>query len=162
AATLSGVAAPGATLEMAGGAMDFQLASGNTGRPISLLSAGTFVIRRTVTFTGLVSGTGSLFLTGSGTMILNSSNSYTGGTVLQEGTLQLSTDAALGAPTASLEVGSFGTFQTTAPITFSRDAIFNGGRFENTSAGITHFGLVTGTGLTMRGSGTTLIDRLRS
>jgi autotransporter-associated beta strand protein len=58
------------------------------------------------TFSGLYSGQGGLTKIGIGTLILSGSDSYSGGTILSEGTLQLGNTFALGAATGSLAVNS--------------------------------------------------------
>ncbi|GAA0887366.1 autotransporter outer membrane beta-barrel domain-containing protein [Rhodanobacter soli] len=49
-----------------------------------------------VTFNGLVSGSGSLEQAGPGKLILSGTNTYTGGTTVQGGTLELVSDGAVG------------------------------------------------------------------
>ena len=63
-----------------------------------MIDNGTFAINRsdTYTFGGVISGTGSFAQIGSGTTILTAANTYSGGTILQQGTLQLANDSALG------------------------------------------------------------------
>jgi len=55
-------------------------------------------------FAANILGTGSLTQAGAGTLILSSSNSYSGGTIVASGSLQLGNAAALGAVTGSLAV----------------------------------------------------------
>ncbi|HJW40495.1 MAG TPA: autotransporter-associated beta strand repeat-containing protein [Rhizomicrobium sp.] len=50
----------------------------------------------TATFSGAISGTGSVAQTGSGTTILTASETYTGGTVIAAGTLQIGNGTASG------------------------------------------------------------------
>ncbi len=50
-------------------------------------------------FAGVISGDGTVTKTGTGVWTLNSANSYTGGTLLQQGTLHLGHDNALGTGT---------------------------------------------------------------
>jgi autotransporter-associated beta strand protein len=62
------------------------------------LSSGTFDTNgRNWTLNGVISGDGGLAKTGAGTLVLgNSGNSYLGGTLLFEGAIQISSNAALG------------------------------------------------------------------
>ena len=65
---------------------------GTTGSLVGdIIDNGLLVINRTntVTLPGVISGTGSLAQNGTGTTILTATNSYTGGTTINAGTLQL-------------------------------------------------------------------------
>ncbi|HZB90496.1 MAG TPA: autotransporter domain-containing protein, partial [Stellaceae bacterium] len=55
------------------------------------LGSGTLTVNQTTnaTYTGAISGSGSVFKTGSGTLILDSVNTYTGGTTVSAGTLEI-------------------------------------------------------------------------
>ena len=66
---------------------------------------GELVFNRnnTYTFAGVISGTGSIRQLGSGTTVLTADNSYTGGTTITLGTLQLGEGA--GGSTAGSIVG---------------------------------------------------------
>jgi YVTN family beta-propeller protein/autotransporter-associated beta strand protein len=59
---------------------------------------GTLAFNRsdTVTFAGLISGSGNLSQIGSGTTILTAENTYTGGTTISAGALQLGNGGAIG------------------------------------------------------------------
>ena len=88
------------------------------------------------TFPGLVSGTGSLAQIGTGTTILTANNTYTGGTTISAGTLQLGNGGTSG--------GIVG------------NVIDNGALAFNRSDVATFPGLVSGTGsLAQIGTGTT-------
>ena len=78
----------GGTLRIAG-------SQTNTNRALTLGSAGG-VIDTPVTFqiSGGITGSGALTKTGSGTLILASANTHSGGTILQAGTLVLASDTA--------------------------------------------------------------------
>ena len=71
-----------------------------------------------LTLSGGVSGAGKLFVSGNGTVVLPSANSYTGGTVV-DGILEVQNAAALG--TGSVKVAKDGTlrFANTSPLTIS-------------------------------------------
>ena len=62
-----------------------------------------------ITFPGVVSGTGSLTKLGSGTLTLPSANTYSGGTLLQSGTLVVDNAAALGTGNVSVNGGTLAT-----------------------------------------------------
>jgi autotransporter-associated beta strand protein len=61
------------------------------------------------TYSGLLSGSGTLVKLGAGTLVLTNTNTYTGGTQVDAGTVRVATDRGLGA--------------TNSPITFSGGAI---------------------------------------
>ncbi len=61
---------------------------------------------------GLISGTGTLTKSGSGTVILSGNNTYTGGTVISAGTLQLGVDSVFhtpGQPASGIVSSAIGT-----------------------------------------------------
>src|SRR5262249_34972315 len=72
---------------------------------------GTFAINRSDTFTfgGVISGSGAFQQSGTGTTIFTAANTYTGGTIINAGTLQLGPGGSL-APTGALTVNAGGTF----------------------------------------------------
>ncbi len=65
-------------------------------------------------YAGVISGTGSLSKTGSGTLILSGINTFSGGTTVDNGTLTLSNGGAAGAIRGTLTVNSGATVTTTA------------------------------------------------
>src|SRR5262249_6100802 len=71
---------------------------GNGGTVGNIGGNGSFGIDRsdTSTFGGVISVTGSFVKAGTGKVILTGSNTYQGGTVINAGTLAVSTDANLG------------------------------------------------------------------
>jgi autotransporter-associated beta strand protein/T5SS/PEP-CTERM-associated repeat protein len=72
---------------------------------------GTFAINRSDTFTfgGVISGSGAFQQNGTGTTIFTAANTYTGGTIINAGTLRLGPGGSL-APTGALTVNAGGTF----------------------------------------------------
>ena len=92
---------------------------------------------------GVVSGTGSLTQQGSGALILTANNTYTGGTTISAGTLQLGNGGTVG--------GIVG------------DVVNNGVLAFNRSDNLTFDGIVSGTGsLTQAGSGTVLFNGVQT
>lgn len=78
------------------------------------------------TFSGVISGGGSLTKTGSGTMTLSGSNTYTGDTTVSEGTLKLG--ASGGVPQASdVTVEEGGTFDLNGTSPTIDDVTLDGG-----------------------------------
>ena len=130
-----------------------------------------------LTFSGTVSGPGSLSLTApvvsdfdQGSLILTGSNTYAGGTFVNGGILNVNSDAALGAPAAPLILngspfsGSFlrAALRASGPVTTNARTITVGGQGNTVGATIDTngnpitFGVgstVTGTRLTKIGAG---------
>ena len=165
----------GATIISAG---TLQLGSGGTTGALnpasSITNNGSLVFNRsnTVTqgndFAGTIVGTGSVAQIGIGTLILNGSNSYTGATTLNSGTLQLGnanavassalTSSTTGALTFSSGIGAFnigsligsGSLSLTDPA--SAAVTLNVG---STGVSGTYNGVVTGAGgIVKSGTGT--------
>jgi autotransporter-associated beta strand protein len=71
-------------------------------RPVAITTTGgMFVgddVTNPVTWSGAISGTGSLVKSGLGQLVLSGVNTYAGGTVVNGGTLSFTSDANLGAP----------------------------------------------------------------
>ena len=127
-ATTGGVALNAATVEVATGF--------STSRIYNLgSSSSTFQVdaSQTFTVTGAIAGTGAgaLNKTGAGTMVLGASNTYTGGTVVSAGTLQLNgNDRLSNSGTLTISGGTFDlqTFtDTVAGVTLSSGSIIGTG-----------------------------------
>ena len=93
-------------------------------------------------------------------MILTGTNSYTGGTAIDGGVLQVSSDANLGAASGALSFGDAtlgGMLNTTAGFTSARNVTLNagGGTIDQSAGGaVTLSGVIGGTGaLTKTGAG---------
>ncbi len=71
------------------------------------------------TYSGILSGSGSLFKFGSGVLTLSAANTYTGGTQFAGGVVNISSDAALGTPPAAPTVNL--TFSGSATLQFAAD-----------------------------------------
>ena len=112
----------------------------------------------TATINAPLAGTGGLQKTDLGTLVLDGTNTYTGGTTVSAGTLRISSDANLGATSGGLTIGD-GTLQTTASMTSARSVALTGAAAVQTDPGttLTLTGPVTGSGsLTKAGAGTLL------
>src|SRR6202011_956562 len=114
----------------------------------------------TATYAGVISGTGPLQIgdgTNNGVIVLSGSNSYSGGTVINNTTLSVGADANLGGPSSGLTMNG-GTLQTTANFSTARPAALNaaGGTFApDAGTTFTEAGTITGVGgLTKIGQGT--------
>ncbi|MGK6309965.1 autotransporter-associated beta strand repeat-containing protein, partial [Variovorax sp. DT-64] len=93
-----------------------------------------------------ISGDGELVKFGQGTLTLSGANTYGGGTFVEEGTLAISEDRNLGAPSGLLSLNG-GALQNIAPITTPRDitiGVFDGGFW--TDADLTSTGVISGEG----------------
>ncbi|WP_198161246.1 autotransporter-associated beta strand repeat-containing protein, partial [Variovorax sp. WDL1] len=89
-------------------------------RATTLLTGGTISTNAgtTLIHQGAIDGGGGLAKIGAGTLTLTGANTYSGGTVLIEGTLSISADQNLGAPTLLIIDG--GTLRTTSPFATGR------------------------------------------
>ncbi len=157
----SGLGASGTALTFNGGTLQAG-ASLTSSRPITLNNSGTFDTNGyTSVFTGLVSGTGELIIGGNGGGILdlqNTGNTYSGGTLLQSGTLSINSDSVLGTGGLSFDGG---TLQTGASLTDSRSVVLQslGGVFDTAGTTSTLAGLISGVGsLTKISSGTLVLS----
>ncbi|MBA4207405.1 MAG: hypothetical protein C0457_20645 [Polymorphum sp.] len=101
----------------------------------------------TATIATGISGSGAVSKTGAGTIILSGTNTYTGGTLLNAGTLSVSGDQNLGGTNGSLTFNG-GTLATTANMSSSRSMVFNSaGRFDvATGTELQLTGTLTGSG----------------
>ncbi|MGO4840626.1 autotransporter-associated beta strand repeat-containing protein, partial [Rhizobiaceae sp. 2RAB30] len=79
----------------------------------------------TATIASSVSGAAELEKSDLGTLVLMGANSYTGGTAINGGTLQVAADTALGDAAGRLSFDG-GTLRTTADLTSSRSVVVAG------------------------------------
>jgi len=115
-------------------------------------------------YSGTMNGSGSLFKLGTGTLTLNGSNTYSGGTLISgNGAVAIARDSALGAATGAVALGdgsSRGTLIFSSGSSFSAIRGFHlgaaGGTFDTgASSAITLNGSIGGSGaLTKTGAGT--------
>jgi len=129
----------------------------DSGRSISLLAGGGVLDTgvEDVTLSGTISGAGSLTKTGAGTLRLTGTNSYSGGTLIQQGTLVASSDANLGDAAGSLSF-SGGTLRWGAGFDSARSIslLAGGGVLDTGVETVTLSGTISGVGsLTKRGEG---------
>ncbi len=119
------------TLQVGNGGSTGSIGTGNVN------NYGTLAYNRadTVQVNNLISGTGSLYQLGTGTLILTANNNYTGGTVISNGTLQVGNGGSTGA------IGS-------GPVDNEGALVFNRGETLTVSGSINGSGTVTqiGTG----------------
>ncbi|MFO1208401.1 MAG: autotransporter-associated beta strand repeat-containing protein [Amaricoccus sp.] len=135
------------------------------GDPITLTGAAGATVRvgdgtaagagMTATVDAELTGTGQLDKTDAGTLVLNAANSYTGGTQVDGGVVQIGDDAALGAAGTALGLDA-GTLRVTADVATARATTLGagGGTFD-TVGDLAHAGVIGGEGaLTKTGDGT--------
>ncbi|WFU13314.1 autotransporter outer membrane beta-barrel domain-containing protein (plasmid) [Rhizobium sp. CB3090] len=110
-----------------------------------------------------LTGSSELVKSDLGTLVLSGSNSYTGGTAINGGTLQISSDANLGAANGPLSLDG-ATLTNTASVVSNRTVTLNtgGGTFDALDT-ISLGGSVGGAGtLTKTGSGTLVLNGANS
>jgi fibronectin-binding autotransporter adhesin len=95
-------------------------ATGSPGNGNILDNAGLdFNRNNTITVNGVISGTGSVTNDGAGTLILANNNSYSGGTVINAGTLQVGNGGSSGSLNISSPVLNNGTLEVNVSGTFT-------------------------------------------
>ena len=118
---------------------------GTVGNNVTINSGvtGTFDTQaNAVTLTGIISGSGALTKVGAGTLTLTASNTYTGATVVQAGTLKLGSavlPASAGTPEFWLDAANAATLTTTGNNVVTQWNSAVGGMYA-TSAGTTGSG----------------------
>jgi fibronectin-binding autotransporter adhesin len=139
-----------------------------TGGPLTLTGTEAFIrvgdggandADYTATIDAELTGSAGLVKDLGGTLVLAGTNSYTGGTAINGGTLRISADANLGAAGGGLSFDG-GTLNTTADIATTRGVTLAGNAIFDTDAGtaLTLGGPVSGAGeLVKDGDGTLLI-----
>jgi len=105
--------------------------------------------------TGANAGTYALIKNAAGTLVLNGNNSYTGGTVVNAGTLSIASDNNLGATSGALTLNG-GTLQVTAATTLFRNIDIIGNANLDAAGALRLEGRIDGAGaLTVNNSGNT-------
>ena len=108
---------------------------------------------------GVISGSGTLSIAGSGTTTLTASNTYSGGTTLNAGTLAISNNAALGTGTVTFTGNS--TLAALASLGITNNEVISNGVVGTLNSGtflFTNSGVISGAGsLGIAGTGTTIL-----
>ena len=152
AITLAGTntVAAGTTLDVTGSGTGVALSGGQ----LSLGGGTTFINTAGTPFVigSVVTGAGSLTMSGGGVLTLTGNNSYTGGTVFNSGIVNVNADAALGNAPGGLTFNG-GTLQAGGAITSARTIALNAnGAFDTNGYSSLLTGLVSGSGSLTIGS----------
>ncbi|WP_333679962.1 autotransporter-associated beta strand repeat-containing protein [Dyella sp.] len=156
---------------------------GTTGSVASnniIIVGGTLAVNRsdTVTLNSLISGAGGVQQAGTGTTVLTNTNTYSGGTSITAGTLQVASDAYLGAASGGITINggalrnsaafstartitlgaSGGTFDAAANLTVTSAIGGTGGLTKINTGTVTLTGTNTYSGTTTVQAGTLLVD----
>lgn len=144
--------------EISGGIL--QIGDGGTTGSIAshVTNNATLAFNRSdnITFAGTISGTGSLLLAGTGRTTLTGTNTYSGGTTVNNGTVAASSNANLGNAAGGLSFNA-GTLRYDAAFDSARGITLNagGGTFNTNGFDSTLTGNIGGSGgLTKAGLGT--------
>ncbi|MCX5517845.1 autotransporter domain-containing protein [Kaistia defluvii] len=113
-------------------------------------------------YAGTISGNGTFIKSGGGIVNLTGTNNATGGTAVRAGTLQVASDDKLGAAGARLELSENGHLWATQSFTTSRAITLGGvagGGFQlDSGTTLTLTGAISGTTLSLLGTGTLVLD----
>ncbi|MEI6241664.1 MAG: autotransporter-associated beta strand repeat-containing protein [Planctomycetia bacterium] len=117
------------------------LSTGGGGATVTTLSSGTIITSggsistQGGTFTGSITGNGGLTMTGTGTLVLSSSSSYTGNTVINAGTVEITVGDAIGS--APIRIANNGRFRAVAGVAVANPVIVTstGATYEHVLGG---------------------------
>lgn len=150
----------GSNIQLAGGTLQ-TTGSFSTGRTVDLQANSSIFTNAatTLTVSGVVSGAGALTKAGAGALVLSGNNSYTGNSVISNGTLSVSSNANLGGAASNIQLAG-GTLQTTATFSTLRTISLLADSTISTDAATTLVvdGVVSNSGkLTKAGAGTLVL-----
>jgi autotransporter-associated beta strand protein len=143
------------------GAGTLQLGNGMAGGSIlgDVVNNGTLAFNRagTAAFAGAISGTGALVQSGSGTTVLTGANSYTGGTTITAGTLQIGNGGTTGTITGDVVNDGVLAFNRSDAVAFTGSISGTGGLTQAGTGTLTLTGVSSYSGATTINSATTLV-----
>lgn len=117
-----GTTIAGGTLQVGAGGASGSLGSGN------ITDSGSLIIFRSGVLTnGTISGTGSVTVDGGGTVVLPGNNTYSGGTTINNGTLQVGTGGATGSLNNGSGIADNGTIIFDSTTAFAQSGVISGG-----------------------------------
>ena len=111
-----------------------------------------------VTFGGVISGTGNVAQTGPGTLILTGTNTYTGGTKINAGTLQVGNGGTTGSIAGDVVDNGTLAFNRSDSVTFARVISGTGNVVQEGTGTLTVTAANTYTGTTTVDSGSLIVD----
>ncbi len=117
---------------------------------------GSLIFNRnnSLTIAGVIEGTGSVTQAGTGTTILSNNNTYSGGTTISSGTLQIGAGGATGAITGAIVNNSALVFNTSNNFTLSNTISGSGSLTQSGTGVVTISGINSYSGQTTVNSGT--------
>lgn len=156
--------AAGSTLTLSGGGTLAVTGSFTSSRGVTLGAGGgtcSVPTGLTLNLTGVIDGSGGLAKTGSGTLALGGTNTFSGGSQVQAGVLQVGVDGALGNSASSVTLDG-GSLRTTANLSAdpARGLAIgaSGGTIDTDAATtLTWNGVLSGSGSLAKTSGGTLV-----
>lgn len=143
-------------LNLNGAERTFSITGGTTTINLNIVSNN---LEDTIAATTATATAGGINKTGTGTLVLNENNTYTGKTTVQAGTLRLGTTSIATTPTATtitgaindsawLDVANGATFQNSTGSTYSYDGTLSGSGTVSGNFTVTdNVGAVNGTGM---------------
>ena len=139
-------------------ASGFSLNSGNVSLGLGSIAANA----GTTTINSVLEGANGLAKTGSGTLILNGANMFTGDVTLSEGIVQIGSDGALGDAANNLNLG--GTLKTTTSVSLGAGRDLGGTGTLDIADGttLTVNGATSTSGLTLANTGTLAFNNAAS
>ena len=109
---------------------------------------------------GAINGSGALVMSGSGELVLGGNNHYSGGTQINNGTVDVSADANLGNASGGVTIGAAGTLEGSGNFSTARSIVLGGTASAisvDSGDTITQTGVISGGGLLASGAGTLVL-----
>ncbi|MEH2513651.1 outer membrane autotransporter protein [Nitrobacteraceae bacterium AZCC 1564] len=162
--TDANLGAAGAGITLNGGSVastDATAANTTIGRNITLAGTGGIGVGlHPLIWSGNISGAGQFIKSGNGELWLQGTNTYSGGTLVQRGTLRIDSDDKLGAAGKGVTLDNNAALRASATFTTSRNVFLTGvgGVFiVDPTQALTLSGIVSGANITKIGAGTLIL-----